>query len=460
MPDLEKTNDVASARRVLIVTDAARAVFQVQLAAAAYETLATTSAMALQAIEEFFPQVLLVEVGGDDLSANARVALAHQIHGRAATYALPIIFVCDECGASLRDAALKAGVDDYFARSTPFPEVLARLDALFWRVEVGRRAPGTMGNHRLEIDNFLLLLESVREHVAAGLPGSIAILRDAGSTAAASPKGSKRERLLNEALGFFKLHLRRLDSVAFYGPDALIAYLPDLNSGMAGATLRKLRDQFAQLHSGTGMTLGLASFPAEGTHVEQLLQRCEAAAIAATQSESVTSEHLEFLVSRSESAKTSATNASELSVSGESHLEPPSSLEGAAPPSDVSGPGRILLAVSDAPRMARLNSLVRSAGYDVRAAFDGEQALNLLRIERPDLLMLESELSKIDGLEMMRRLRKQGNGKLLLPVLFLNSSGDQSAGEEARILGARKVLTQPYDPADVLAGVREVSNTH
>ena len=106
---------------------------------------------------------------------------------------------------------------------------------------------------------------------------------------------------------------------------------------------------------------------------------------------------------------------------------------------------------------ARVDLLVdaRHGRDEVRAAFDGEQTLNLLRIERPDLLLLESGLDKIDGLEMIKRLRKQGGGRINLPVLFLNSSGDDNASREALALGARKVLTQPYDPGDVLASVRE-----
>src|SRR5205823_11694848 len=75
-------------------------------------------------------------------------------------------------------------------------------------------------------------------------------------------------------------------------------------------------------------------------------------------------------------------------------------------------PRRLLLTVSDAARMTQINSLIRSAGYEARAAFDGQQALHLLRIERPDLLLLDYELQGIDGLETIRRLRKQNGGRL------------------------------------------------
>ncbi len=117
-------------------------------------------------------------------------------------------------------------------------------------------------------------------------------------------------------------------------------------------------------------------------------------------------------------------------------------------------PRRLLLTVSDAARIAQLNSLIRSAGYEARAAFDGQQALDLLRIERPDLLVLDHELHGIDGVETLRRLRQQGGGLLTLPVLLLLPSNDESIRSEALKLGARSVVTTPYDPADLLDNVR------
>jgi CheY-like chemotaxis protein len=117
-------------------------------------------------------------------------------------------------------------------------------------------------------------------------------------------------------------------------------------------------------------------------------------------------------------------------------------------------PRRLLLTISDAARMAQLNSLIRSAGYEARAAFDGQQALDLLRIERPDLLLLDYELQGIDGLETLRRLRKQSGGRLTLPVVLLLPSGNEPVRAEALEMGARRVVTTPYDPADLLTSVR------
>lgn len=477
---------------MLILTDTAKAAFQTQLEAAGYETLATTTARAIAAIAEFAPDLVLMEVRTDDATGeSAQVSLVRQLRAKAATYGLPIVFVFDEDGTALRHTSSNIGVDDYFALSTPFLEMLARLDALFWRVEAGRRAATVMGGQRLEIDNFLLLLDTIREHIGAGLEGSLAIIHTSSQARqASSSKKSAARNYLRMVVGFFKLQLRRLDAVAFYGPDALIAYLPGMNSQAAAATLSKLRDQFAAENSVRDITIGLASFPADATDLEKLLGKSEAAARSATSesggykvmafreigredpsvesfrtteverkssSPSLGSEHLELLVSEFQGAKASTVSAIE-PPDGAVPDSPALESSGRRPVSDSSVPRRVLLAVSDAVRMARLNSLLRSAGYEVRAAFDGEQALNLLRIERPDLLMLESDLDKVSGLEMMRRLRKQGGGKLAMPVLFLATYADETARQEALALGARNVVAVPYDPAELMANIRLAVN--
>jgi CheY-like chemotaxis protein len=108
--------------------------------------------------------------------------------------------------------------------------------------------------------------------------------------------------------------------------------------------------------------------------------------------------------------------------------------------------------------MTQINSLIRSAGYEARAAFDGQQALHLLRIERPDLLLLDYDLQGIDGLETIRRLRKQNGGRLSLPVVMLLPAGQDQARREALKLGAHSVHTTPYDPVELLRSLRLAGN--
>ena len=119
-------------------------------------------------------------------------------------------------------------------------------------------------------------------------------------------------------------------------------------------------------------------------------------------------------------------------------------------------PRRVLLTVSDPARMAQINLLLRSAAYEVRAAFDGGQALDLLRIERADLLVLDYDLKVLDGPAVLRRLHERHRGRLPMPVaLLIPAERDtEQLREEARRCGATGFVRLPYDPAELLECVR------
>ena len=113
-----------------------------------------------------------------------------------------------------------------------------------------------------------------------------------------------------------------------------------------------------------------------------------------------------------------------------------------------------MLVVSDAARMAQVNLLLRSEGFEVRAAFDAVHALNLLRIDRPDLLLVDYELKGLDGAEMLRRLAKQSGAGPTPPALVLVPAGREDIRREAREAGARSTVDLPYDPVELLDALR------
>jgi CheY-like chemotaxis protein len=124
-------------------------------------------------------------------------------------------------------------------------------------------------------------------------------------------------------------------------------------------------------------------------------------------------------------------------------------------------PRRLLLTISDPARMAQINLLLRSSGYEVRAAFDAMQAINLLRIERPDLLVIDDALAGIDGLEALRRLRRQHHDRLPLPVVLLLSepATRELVRAEAESLGVSGFVNVPYDAEELLTCVRSIGST-
>jgi DNA-binding response OmpR family regulator len=496
-------------RRALIIAETAGLSLQQQLTANGYLTRAATIMDAPRAINEFNPDVIIMVVahaGGD--AENENVALARKLRAETATYSLPIVFACSEDEHGLRTAAQYIGADDYFPLTTPPAELLARLDSLFWRVEADRRNAPVMSDRRLEIDNFMFMLDAVREDVRAGVGGTLALIY------AVAPRASRgifdkaaRDRTLTEGHNFLKLNLRRIDAVAFYGPTTLLVYLPRMETSSAVAALSRLHREFLEEHPQRDLVAGLATFPAHASDVESLIEKAEQAVSAArsdanaghivayeateetTQPAPAVSPEAAGEVQAAEEITATArppvsssvassdvdrvreeeqvTEKSEKAVAvPEKSVEEPASDGDAARAAEAAAtererrasgavmPRRLLLTISDSARMAQVNSLIRSAGYEARAAFDGQQALHLLRIERPDLLLLDYDLQGIDGVETIRRLRKQSGGRLSLPVVMLISSNNDDARREALELGAHSVLVTPYDPADLLNSVR------
>lgn len=616
------TSSVATAHRALIYAEPGAAKFLAQILAHGNYAVEQTESLerAMELSEEFAPEALLIEVRHE---TSAGFTLIRRVRAQAATYALPLVLFYRDDAQALRTAALRAGVDDYFALTTPPNELRARLESLFWRVEAGRRQALTPGDQNGEIDNFMSLLDRMRADIHDQLYGVLALVEAAARNAnpedvlekkdAEKFDRAARDRTLREAHGFLKLNLRRRDSVAYYGPTTLLVYLPQRTERDARRVLTDLREEFLSTTSDGDIAIGLSSFvtPARtsqassdeepdattATGIETLIERAELAVAhartrdhisrifdsdmsrraATTQGDKAQTVSTEVTAPpvvasqddprrtdapQSSAATSSAPRAAQnsrenntvetararqmpLQQAANSVRVPPSASPNAAPmpqssanssPPSVSHkatppqraqqrssssatpsfhttreslvretrrgetttgdmslttlvahsraasggdasseatrhaierelerrargevmPRRLLLTVSDAARMAQINLLVRSAGYEARAAFDGQQALDLLRIERPDLLLLDYALQGIDGIETLRRLRKQLGGTLTLPVVLLVRETDVQARQEAIALGVRGVVTTPYDPAALLDSVRTV----
>ncbi|HYX41468.1 MAG TPA: response regulator, partial [Pyrinomonadaceae bacterium] len=488
-------------RRALVFAD--DAALLEKLNSVGYEARATTADEALRTVVEFAPDLLLIELG-DSQSAPAGVdglALAAQLRAAPATLALPLVLLYHADDAAQRQAAQRLGADDYFALAASSTELRARLEALCWRDEASRRTVALKAAAvSAEIDDFMRLLDSARADIETGAHGVLALVT-ADEAQAAAQDPATQERTLAAAHEFFKLNLRRLDLIAFYGPTLLLVYLPRKGPARASSTLARLRNEFVAAHADCRLRLGLATFPADSREIETLIECAEARLepaepVAATTHEAVVPAQAEAQASllvgqfapktaQQPAAHESAEVVERRRARPVRESKQPDTLEAAVMPAAVGTrhgpaqalaraaleaaahereqrargvpmPRRLLLTVSDAARMAQVNLLLRSAGYEVRAAFDAHQALNLLRIEHPDLLVLDFDLYGLDGLETLRRLAQQHHGRLPLPVvLFLPPQAQRAEVHgEARELGACGFVNLPYEPTALLDAVR------
>jgi two-component system, OmpR family, response regulator MprA len=118
---------------------------------------------------------------------------------------------------------------------------------------------------------------------------------------------------------------------------------------------------------------------------------------------------------------------------------------------DVSAGARRILVVDDDPMVATtVQRVLRPEGYEVDVALGGAEALEQARVHRPDLVVLDLMMPGIDGLEVCRRLRANGD----LPILMLTARSGTADRVRGLDSGADDYLVKPFAYAELLARVR------
>jgi DNA-binding response OmpR family regulator len=96
-------------------------------------------------------------------------------------------------------------------------------------------------------------------------------------------------------------------------------------------------------------------------------------------------------------------------------------------------------------------------GFRVLSAGDGEQALRLVRRERPDLVILDLMLPSVDGLDVCRRLRADDDPTVRgVPIIMLTARDDDIDKVVGLEVGADDYVTKPFNPRELVARVRAV----
>jgi len=117
-----------------------------------------------------------------------------------------------------------------------------------------------------------------------------------------------------------------------------------------------------------------------------------------------------------------------------------------------------VLVVDDEPTITEVVSrYLQHAGYETRIAGDGPSALALAGSERPDLVVLDLMLPGMDGLEVLRRLRRPaGGGDRGISVILLTAKGEATDRVIGLRLGADDYVVKPFSPAELVARVDAV----
>ena len=113
----------------------------------------------------------------------------------------------------------------------------------------------------------------------------------------------------------------------------------------------------------------------------------------------------------------------------------------------------LVLVVEDEPNLSEvLEAYLRREGFRTERAADGENALRLFREAKPDLVLLDVALPKVDGFEVLRQVRGAGD----TPVIMVTARVDEVDRLVGLRMGADDYVTKPFNPPEVVERVKAV----
>jgi DNA-binding response OmpR family regulator len=119
----------------------------------------------------------------------------------------------------------------------------------------------------------------------------------------------------------------------------------------------------------------------------------------------------------------------------------------------------VLICDDDELLLDLLEYKLNARGYRVTRALDGEEAMAKLGENRPDILVLDAMMPRLDGFEVLRRI-KEDESLTRLPVLMLTARKQERDIVSALELGASDYLVKPFNPDELLARLGRILTVH
>ena len=114
-----------------------------------------------------------------------------------------------------------------------------------------------------------------------------------------------------------------------------------------------------------------------------------------------------------------------------------------------------ILVVDDEPDILRIVTFrLEKTGYEVITAINGQEALDLIEKDKPDLILLDLRLPIIDGYEVCRHLKGDKELKKI-PVILLTASAVRDVEKKAKELNAEAYITKPFEPTELLKKIKK-----
>jgi CheY-like chemotaxis protein len=119
----------------------------------------------------------------------------------------------------------------------------------------------------------------------------------------------------------------------------------------------------------------------------------------------------------------------------------------------------VLVIEDEAPLRANLARILSAEGYQVVVAADGDEGVQRVRETRPDAVICDILMPRLDGFGVLAALRSRPE-TAAIPFIFLTASADKVDLARGLQSGANEYVTKPFKSADLLAAVRRLLPPH
>ena len=118
---------------------------------------------------------------------------------------------------------------------------------------------------------------------------------------------------------------------------------------------------------------------------------------------------------------------------------------------------KILLAEDEPDIMQVLTMRLNKMGYDLIFAQNGREAVDMAKIDQPDLILMDYRLPVLNGIEACKEIKSDSSTKHI-PVIFMTASSEGEAVEAIRQAGAEDCITKPFDGDEFTKKVKDLFN--
>lgn len=115
---------------------------------------------------------------------------------------------------------------------------------------------------------------------------------------------------------------------------------------------------------------------------------------------------------------------------------------------------KVLIAEDEVEVLGIMERKVKAEGYDVVTAKDGYEAWELIQKEHPDIILLDLMMPKMDGLEVLKNLRKNPSSDKWQPVIIVSALGELENIKKGFSMDADHYITKPCGMEDIVKGIK------